>query len=369
MRAFRLATWALLCATTGLAVPFAAAQAPASQPAPTEKVMRPTELSLRLTPRIARGLTGVWLREELWKELSLDEDQQRQIADAAARRMLKIAHRSGREGADAMEYLIETQMATDGKVTAENAREFSEKMRPFVRAGREFIEGIVEDARPVLSDEQMRELEAEIKRELNKLDRFERRLDNYAEGHVKEGGEKPFDELEQEMDEAGRKRDPRMQHARRMAQWDVQRITSWQWSRFLAAAATLFKFDEAQRTKGDSLLAEYRKKADAIQTPEWKARIHRNRTLAGLRMHLKDVPTGPWLYRLDREYKEATRPLVELTDRFYAEVLAIAAPEQRAAAIEEARALAEQHGLAASAEDLAMLHALVEPPPATAQGG
>lgn len=331
--------------------------------------MRPTELSLRLTPRLARGAAGAWLREELWNNLSLTEDQQRQIADATARRMMEIAHRSGREGAEAMEYLIETQITTNGKVTAENAREFSEKMRPFVQAGREFIEGIVEDARPVLSDEQMRELEAEVKRELNKLDRFERRLDNYAEGRVEEGGENPFNELEQETDESGRKRDPRVRNARRMAEWDVRRMTSWQWSRFLAGAATMFKFDEAQQARGDALLAEYRKKADAIQTPEWKARIQRNRTLANLRWQLDDLPTGPWVYHLDREYKEATRPLVELTDQFYAEVLAVATPEQRAAAIAEARALAERHGMTVPADDLAMLHSLVEPPPVTAQGG
>jgi hypothetical protein len=142
--------------------------------------------------------------------------------------------------------------------------------------------------------------------------------------------------------------------------WELRRVTSWDWSRFLAGTASLFKFDEAQRAKGEAILAEYRKKADAIQTPEWKARVRRNGTLVSLRWQVGEVPKAPWVYRMQQQYDEDLRPLKELGAAFYKEVLALVAPQQRADVLNDVREVLKKHGLEVKDLDMALLQGLLE---------
>lgn len=355
----------------GLLAGPAPAQSPEvpNAPAPGEEVMRPTQRGLRLTPAIARGISRVWMQDKLWQDMDLTDEQQQKIAEASARRMMNIAHRNAGEGARGIEYLIEATISTNGQLNAEISRELGDKLQPLARSGREFLDGIADDARPVLNEEQMKRLEAQIESQKRMLDRFDRKLQDWREGRFQEG-DNPFDEFDKEENIEGQpKTDPRLRNARRQAEWELQRISTWEWNRFLDGAAAMFKFDESQKARGEALLKEYEAKAKAIQTPEWKARVERNRMLKNLQWQLGDVPRAPWRHRLDKEYKEATRPLMEMTDRFYGEVLALATPQQQAEALEEVRRTAEQHGLAVAEIDLRLLQAMVQPPPAPAAGG
>ena len=336
---------------------------------PGEEVMRPTRRGLRLTPGLARAMAGAWAQERVWQGIDLTEEQERKVIEAAARRMLEIGHRNNGSGAAALEYLIEAMIATNGRFNAQISRELPDRIQPLVKSMRDFNDHIVEDVRPVLNEQQMEQFKARIEIEKRKVDRFERRLQNWREGRYQEG-ENPFDEFSVEEQIPGEpKLDPRLRDARRQAQWQMRQIGSWEWDRFLAGAAILFKFDAAQTAAGEALLAEYRKKADVIQTPEWKARVQKNRMLSHLQWQLGDVAVGPWRYRLDKEYAELTRPLKELTDQFYSGVLAIATPQQRAEAIDEVRRVATQHGLVVEEMDIGMLQAVVQPAAQPASGG
>lgn len=344
----------------------AAGQAPEQQsppgqtPAPGEEVMRPTRLGVRLTPAIARGMGRLWLQDTAWRDAELSEEQERQMADAVARRMMELARRDGQQGQATMEYLIETAITTRMRLNADNCREFAEKVAPLARSMRELLEGAAEDARSILTAEQWKRMQPHFDWMKQGLDRFDRRLAGYREGQVGEN-ENPFDELGSEEGRPGRgKENERVRSARRTVDWEIRRLTSWDWSRFLAGTASLFKFDEAQRGKGEAILAEYRKRADAIQTPEWRARVRQNGTLVNLRWQLGDAPTAPWVYRLQKQYEEDLRPLKELSDKFYGEVLALVTPQQRADALNDAREVLAKHGLDVKDADMALLQGALE---------
>jgi hypothetical protein len=338
------------------------AQPASTRPAPGDEVMRPTQRGLRLNPVMARSISRLALREDYCKDMVLTDEQERQIADASSRRLMDIAHRDGREAGPAIEFIFETMIASDGKVTPQNAREFGEKMQPLMRAGRELLDGLADDARPVLDDEQFKQFEASIAKHRKAFERLEQRLAGYREGRL-EKEEEPFDDLEKPDDElpGQAKVDQRIKQARQSADWQTRGPTSWEWSRFLAGAAVAFKFDGEQKAKGQALLVEYRKRADAIRTDEWKARVKRNRTVYFLQWELGETQRGPWSYRLEKEYDEAMRPLKDLGGEFQRAVLALATPQQQADAVEAARQLAEKYGHTATEADLALLRGALQP--------
>ena len=338
-----------------------AADPPAEQPpAPGEEVMTPTRLGVRLTPSMATGISRLWMQDDLWREADMTDQQERQLADAIARRMMGAAHRDGGEGRAGLEYLIETALATHMKVTAQNCQEFAEKVEPLAKSMQELLDGSIEDARSILSEEQWKRVQPEVDALKHRTERFEKRLQGYREGQVGEN-ENPFDELDPNADEFNKpKSDARVRNARRMVDWEIRRTTTWDWSRFLAGAASLFKFDDAQRAKGEAILAEYRKKADGIQTPDWRARVRRNGTLVGLRWQLGDVPKAPWVFHLQQQYDEDLRPLLDLRAAFYKEVLALATPQQRAEVLNDTREVLKKHGIDVGEPDMTLLQGLIQ---------
>ncbi|GMV96049.1 MAG: hypothetical protein HRF43_19130 [Phycisphaerae bacterium] len=340
-----------------------------SRPVSDEELLRPTQRGLRMNPVMARSFMRLWVgNDDIWKDLNLSPEQQRQVADALARRTMNMARNSGPEIRDGMEFLFESMIVSEGnieKLGPQRSRELGEKLLPVARMGREWLGGVVDDARPFLTDQQLKMLEEEVSWAGRKAENFEKRLNQWAQGQYQEN-DNPFDELESNEGRPDRARQSEpIRNARRMAEWDMRRLSDWEWSRLFAGLAVLFKFDPQQRARGQAILDAYRRKADAIMTPEWRERVLLNRMLYNTRWQLgNDVPKGPWQHQLEREYKEATRPITDLTDGLVRELLALVTPEQRAAAVESIRAVAEKHGLVLEDADLALLW--LTPPPATA---
>lgn len=326
-------------------------------PPPGDEVMHPTQRGLRLSPDMARFMARAWMQDNMWRDLDLSQEQEAKISEVTSRRLMRMAHETGADMQPNVEFFIETMIANNGKVPAQASREFGERMRPLIGAGREFVDGIADDSRPILSDDQFRELEVQITRQRKAMDRLEQRMKLWADGQYREG-ENPFDELENDLDGVDDKRPGQsmeMRRARRQAEWSYRSMSVWQWGAFLAGTAALFRFDEAQRKKGEEILAGYQKKAEAVMTRDWKNRMGRNRTQYNLQWTLGDAPKGPWVYRLDREFDEGLKPLRELETAFRREILGLVKPEQKAAVLAEARGLAEKHGLPFEESDAVIL--------------
>lgn len=328
-------------------------------PAPDESVMRPTQLGIRLTPDMAIGLGRLWMQDDPWRDANLSDEQERAVADAVAYRMMELAHRDGAQGRESMEYLLELGITKQMRVNADNCKEFAEKVEPLARSMRELLDGAEEDAKEILTPEQWKQVGPHFDWMRGNADRFERRLAGYREGEVGEN-ENPFDELGSEQGRPGAdKVDARVRGARRSVEWEIRRATSWDWSRFLAGAASLFKFDEAQRTKGQAILAAYRKKADAVQTPEWRERVRRTGVMVNLRWQVGEVPKAPWVFHMQQQYEADMRPLRELGQSFYHEILALATPQQRAEVLNDTREMLKKHGLDLTDVDLTQLQDLL----------
>lgn len=95
-------------------------------------------------------------------------------------------------------------------------------------------------------------------------------------------------------------------------------------------------------------------------TPQWRTRVLSNR----LKQNLIDTSgeresLEPWRYRLGTEYRELTEPVNKLADALRTEVVALATPEQRTAAVATVGQAAAKHG--ATAEELRTIEAVMKP--------
>lgn len=315
-------------------------------PAPGEEVMQPTRLSLRLTPTLSRAFVRNWMQDTVWRDMSLDPDQESRMIEAGSRRLMQIGHEQGSSVQPFIEYFVESMMATEGRFGREFSQELARRSGPFLKTTRDYLDGITEDARPILTSEQYAQFEKEIRHQRRALDRLGERMEQWAGGQYNDG-DRPFQQLEQEIDDAADGSPSRSQEFR---QAERQARAQLRWTspvaemrRFLSSCGYFFKLSPEQVARGEKTLAEYTARAEAIMTPEWKEVVRQNRVNYSLAPKL-GLPVLPYQYRLDREYEASFAPLKDLTTAFRQEILALNTPEQKAAALAELQSFAGIHG-------------------------
>ncbi|HOJ75989.1 MAG TPA: hypothetical protein PLQ89_11140 [Phycisphaerae bacterium] len=332
---------------------------PASPP-PGEEVMRPTRHGVRMTRRMAEAMGKVMARD-LTINLSLDEKVQDKLARIITDRAWELKSHRGPEGAAVMEAFLETILSQYGEGEStpkpEELRAYSERLRPGVEIIREFWESVLDDADPLLTDEEYNALEQEVDTHLRATRRFEERLQRWSRGEVQED-DRLLDGLND--DDAGDKRAGKTREyrrAERIARKWVNNLDPLQWRGFLNEAIRLFHFDEAQREAGQAILKEYLEKGRAITTKEWKAKVMAIRIQEHLRRLCPDEPLEPWFYHLDVEYKRFVTPVQELGREFRQRIVALATPEQRALMLQEFKRLGAEHGM--TDDEMAALDSLI----------
>ncbi len=329
---------------------------PASLPKPTEEVMHPTDYGLRLTPELARALSHS-IVANITHDNPVSPEQRSRLIEALGKRILQTARENEQQAQAAIEYTFETGMASEikhEKLTAESAREFSERLKPLVPALRELEEGVSNDFESILTPEQFKEFHSKLDKSKKDLDEFEARMDRWSKGEYNEG-EQPFsspaDNAQQGGSQDKKITSPEMQGAEQRADNILRNLAPSTWEYFVNSTCEYFKLDEKQAARARKILADYKAKADAIMTPEWKRKIRENRLKQFFRYQLPSgVVFAPWNWRLEYDFNEAVKPLNELGRAFRKEVLAIATPEQRDTALTEIRKKAMEQGL--TAEDV-----------------
>jgi hypothetical protein len=325
--------------------------------------MRPTQHGLRLTPGLARAMSGA-MAVGIGKEHNLSTEQRTKLSEGLARRMMETARKYDEPGQafaeGALEAVWRTMAGGKGQLDPEIAREMGSRTLPGIAGVRELLDGFTAEIEEVIPKEAIPKLHEKMKEGHQALDRFERRMQRWSEGGMREG-EHPFDDLDEESgDGAGAKtgdkpRPREVRQAEQIADWTVNSAGIPEWTSFLAQVKELFKFDEEQSAKGDRILEDYRERANQIMTPEWKEAMRRNRTKANLRHKLSGVPTIPWMWKLQHEYDQAFKPLQELGWSFRKDVLELLTPAQREAALAEFQPRAAEHGWTLDEKDKAML--------------
>jgi len=335
---------------------------------PSADVMKPTAGKFRLTPSIMKLGSRGWLRNGPFGAVEFDEQQEQVLSQRFAQRVMEAAHKNGQKVRDFVETFMECNLAGRRGMTPEMKRRFGELGSEMVPLMRELVTGFARDARPLLSDEQWEVFKEDLRREFRNIDRAEGNLRRWADGQARE--DEGLADLDLEGENArngpgeagadGRPRDTRtLRDARRRADADMRRLGLDSWRGFLASAKAFFRFDEAQVSRGEQLIGEYRERAEPIMTLQWRRQVRENRIKYHLRGAIKEG-VRPWVYHLDREYNELVAPVVAVENEFRDKVIALAAPAQRADAMREMRERAGRHGLGTDPLDERLLDLLNE---------
>jgi hypothetical protein len=231
----------------------------------------------------------------------------------------------------------------------------------------DFHEGLLEDSRAFLDDQHIEHLEEQASKDRNRIQKFEKRLDRWISGDIKQD-ESFLDGLSDRDDDAADANTAKPRHtedfrrAERNADRRIQEIGPSQWQQFLGRAKALFDFNDEQAAAGAKILADYRKRANVIMTSEWRRKVHENRVKSYADRVLADQPIKPWLYRLDMQYDELTHPLRVMGREFRGKILALVTDEQRKKAVWEMEKFATAHGMqAADLETIVLQVAATQP--------
>jgi hypothetical protein len=322
-----------------------------------DPMLEPTKNGLRLTPAMARAFASQWLSEHVDPEITLTADQQVQLSESVAKRLMEGARKYQGQTQHLLEYTIENFSNRRQPVNPETGQKLAERSAPMIPAFREFLDGVGQDARSVLKPEDMTRFEQRLRQEHANVNNFETKMQRWSQGQINEG-EQPFTELEAtDTPVPGGKKppSPAVRRAIRRATWSLSNLGPAQWETLLVSIKRLFKFTEEQSAKADEILTKYRADAELIMTPEWKKSLQDNRLKYNLRAALPEKSLAPWLFHLDRQFNETLAPLSDLGQKFRTEILNLVTDEQRAVAAKELEQLTAAHGMKLEEADKTML--------------
>jgi DNA-binding ferritin-like protein len=331
-----------------------------------DDIMRPTEHGIRLTPEMARAGASLYVEQDLQKKLDLMPNQRKKMTESIARRAMNVGHTKGAALQNFTEYFFQAMCKQEmwrNDWPADQAQEFAQQVKPLLPEYRNFLHNILEDSRAVLNEQQLAKFSEEINEAETELEEFKTRMDRWAEGDVREG-EHPF-ETPSEPDENAEPKQPKTEEEKRRerilrhARWRVNRVSYEYgprgWRHFMGLTALHYNFDEQQIGQAEKILEDYKSRYEEIANDQWEETLRKNRIKKHLGTVLDDIPDGPWRYHLDRAYEQLIEPVKELDAAYRREILAIATPEQRGAAMDELRQEASKHGLRFSRWDMTAL--------------
>jgi hypothetical protein len=339
--------WTMVALTIGLLV---ATAAMAQEPAADEKAddfMRPTRAGVRMTPGLARAITRQMVKNGvLTREFGLEESRQEEAAEKIARRMMEMAHKNGRQGAEFFEFAMQSMIENNGRFTPESGKRWAELSKPLVPAFRDMATGIAEDMREMLPPNKQPAFAAKMLALSVAIDAYEKRMDRWLEGGAKEG-ENPFDDRsnrQQAETPADPNEPPALRESRQRSEREIERQSKGSWRSYVDRAAEYYQFTDAQKQTAESILREMEGRAKQMMNDEWRAKVMANRT----RRNLPDFGASwntPWAWRLEREFESLMAPLRDMTRELQDRLDEIPTTEQRQAADQRMAAKLAEKGL------------------------
>jgi hypothetical protein len=331
----------------------------APTPLPGPEVMRTSGKGLRLTPAMVQGVMRNIGAE--WKtKYNLTQEQRGRFELSMTSQVMKTARAHEEQWQEILEYGFDTLLKTKmgEKFTPETSREFGQHIAPAGPLIRELLQGMHDEAAPILTPEQRKQFDADFADGVKELDKFDAKMKRWAEGGYKPG--ERFDDTNEPKPDAKTDEPPKppeLQRAEQTSNWMMtSMLEPMTWETFARSMGRLCKFDTDQTARADKILADYKAKADVIMTPEWKERMRQNRIQQQLRNSFDNKqPSAPWFYHLEYEFNEAQRPLNELGRAFRKDIMAVATEAQRQAVIADLQARASEFGLTIEEADQVVL--------------
>ena len=316
-----------------------------------EQYDRPTSLGIRFTPAIARALTSR-MTEQMQQRYELEDDQVEKIRAAVTENLMELAHENEAMGQDLIENMMASMISNEGSFKKEDAVEFGEKMSPFIPKLRGFFTESAKDIGKVMTLKQRLRYTADMTALTAGLTMFEKRMNNWRDGNVKEGANPFFDAPGADEEAGDPNADPNESKEMRRARQGVERSMRWQinyqqdWERYVTNASVYYDLDEEQQNAANGILDDCKTKAERIQTDDWWGRVKKNRIAARLNRSLDSkFSQGPIDFQLDQAFEKMKTPLEDITVELKRRIDKLPTTRQRLQARRKVEKLMQEKGL------------------------
>ena len=312
---------------------------------------QPTSLGVRFTPAIARAMT-FRMTEQMKQRYELEDDQVEKIRTAVTENLMELAHENEEMGQDLIESMMASMISNEGSFKKEDAVDFGSKMSPFIPKLRGFFTESAKDIGKVMTLKQRLRYTADMTALTAGLTVFEKRMNDWRDGKVKDGANPFFDAPGSGDDAEDENADPNETKEMRRARQSVERGLRWQinyednWQRYVTNAAVYYDFDEEQQTAANGILDSCKKKAEQVKTDEWWARLKQNRIAANLNRSLDSkYSQGPVDFQLDQAFEALKKPLEDITIDLKKRIERLPTTRQRLQARRTVEELMQEKGL------------------------
>ncbi|MFH1417206.1 MAG: hypothetical protein ABII12_02850 [Planctomycetota bacterium] len=315
-------------------------------------MMKPTEVGVRFTPRMARAISGQFVKE-MKGRYDLNDAQVESIRGVISRQMMKVVSENAKTGRDIIETMMETMIENDGQFPKDAAMDFAKLAKPIVPALKKFFADTSGEISAEMTIKQRLKFTGDVAAATAGLIVFEDRMKRWEEGKVGDGANPFYDPIDKDPEAASQPDDPGEHPEYRQARQGTRQWMEWQfnveerWGRYVDFAIEFYGLDEAQTNAVKAILKECTERAAAIKTPEWTAKMTDNRIAQRLSWRAGGAmfSRGPWMFMLDSEYEKLKQPLDDLELELKRRLSAIPDSTQRAKAMESVRETLAEKGL------------------------
>lgn len=336
-------------------------------PPPREKIpplpdvdMRPTDTGLRFTPGMARAIAFQFTRQMKWR-YELSDEQVKSIEEALGRQIMKLALDTDSPGyRDAIELMMETVIRNDGRLPAEEAKEFARRFKPALPHLDRFFEESAKQVSSRMNMSQRLKFTADSAPVLMGYKYFRGQIEQWERGQVAPmnrfgpDGRNRLDDAASEsaVEDPAAAAPPEPEHVRVRRQSDNElgfalEAQLGEWREYVSQATAYYRFTDEQKKAAQGILKDSLDRAAAVRTPAWleKLRENRYRRVATGRLGPDVTAAGPWMSQLMRERAELLKPIDDLFEELKLRIDALPTSEQREAARERIRQAYAKAGL------------------------
>lgn len=334
--------WWLAWAALLPALPLAAQRA-ADRDDDNDPTNAPTPYGVRFTPGMARGLAQIFTKNVLVRHYEMDEAKSEEAREKIARRLMQVAHANEERGQEFIEWAMTEAMRMQSEpngrrnigIPPEFAQGVGERMLPLMPVVRDFVDGVVQDVRPMLGIKGQLKLTGELAVAKMGMDAFEKNMQRWSKGEVDPFTD-PFEPeggREVKKDEDGTSR--QLKNARGNAAAASDAEPGSEWDHYASEAKKYYDMDPSQAAAVDSLVRDFKARAQIAvgNSEEWKARIYRNRVWWNMSMQMAGRWNNPIREFMDREYNQIREPIEVLGSELKMRIDQVATASQREAAM------------------------------------
>ena len=321
---------------------------------------RPTEYGIRITPRMARGISDLVAKHVFTGPYQLPEDRAPEASEALARRLMELAHATdeGARAQDLAEFALGELFGEMGRtghdmdgLPRRMGMGIGQRILPLLPAVRAFIKNIGQDLRPMLPVKEQLKRGRDLIAAKTGLDAFEKNMEQWAAGDL-DAYAKPFEPRDKpsELDENGESQ--ALKRARQRAERDIDRKQRSQWQKYVKEAKQFYELDDAQAATTDSILREMIERANELTRDEaWRQRAYENRIWTLMLKALRMGRNNPLQDLFERHYQEMTEPIEALERELKQRIDDVPTQSQREAAEERMMAALAEHGFNPTEEE------------------